>query len=500
MTAPGNSQGHAFLSYVREDAAIVDRLHRILLASAVPVWRDTEALWPGVNWRDKIREAISNDALAFIACFSPASVARETSYQNEELLLAAEQIRLRPPGRPWLIPVRLGDCELPDYDLGGGRRFGDLQRIDLFPQDKWDVNVVKLAQAVQRILGNDDARPPASPPEAPQDQKPVTVLKHVKSLLREPTRQIDLEDDVLGLAAATRQELVDQERFPTSLPGGQQSNASVYRLLADRSLEYWQVVEPLAAALVAGCGWGLPEHNRIWTRVMESVARTPAEQLSGNAALLELRRFPIAPLLYAGALAAVQQRRFDSLRAIAIDARGRNIRGERPAVVSEAHLWLPFQSAELAAQVFVLQVEGGSVGDDVLGALMSGHKGKRFTPVSDALFHLLRPLVCPLVIDDAEYEELFDRTEVLLGVLAADQKLVAHAANEYRHGAWYGQFTWRHRYMGKPFEVSNYDEFTRTGSDWPPLKGGLFDGSVERAEAAFAKFLPAAAEVSSNRF
>lgn len=60
------------------------------------------------------------------------------------------------------------------------------------------------------------------------------------------------------------------------------------------------MVEPLAAALVAGCGWGLPERNQIWTRVMESVARTPAEQLSGNAALLELRRFPIAPLLYGG--------------------------------------------------------------------------------------------------------------------------------------------------------------------------------------------------------
>lgn len=499
MTYPEPTTGHAFLSYVREDTLIIDRLHRILLTSGVPVWRDSSDLWPGDNWRDEIRGAIANDALAFIACFSPNSVTKEKSYQNEELLLAIEQIRLRPPDRTWLIPVRLGDCEPPDYDLGGGRRLSDLQWIDLFPDEKWDVNVIKLVQSVQRVLGT--AATPVPPvADVPPDQSPPAVLKRVKALLRDPARQIDLEDEVLGLAAKARQELVDLERFPTALSAEQHTNARIFRLLAERSLDYWTVVEPLAAALVAGCGWGLPEHNRIWTRAVESVARTAAEQGSGSSVLLELRRFPIVPVVYAGALAAVQQQRYDALHAIAVEAKGRNIRGERPAVVSEAHVWLPFGSADLAAQVLVLEVEEGAVSDDVLDALMQGRQGKRHTPVSDALFHLLEPLLEPLVIDEAEYLELFDRTEVLLGLLAEDQKLVLDAAGEYRHGAWFGQFTWRHQYMMKPFETAMHEEFTRAGADWPPLKGGLFDGNRERAEAAFEAFLPKAASARSRRF
>lgn len=57
----------------------------------VPVWRDTASLWPGEDWRAKVRDAITRDALVFIACFSGHGAARQKSYQNEELLLAVER-------------------------------------------------------------------------------------------------------------------------------------------------------------------------------------------------------------------------------------------------------------------------------------------------------------------------------------------------------------------------------------------------------------------------
>jgi len=59
--------GHAFISYVREDSGEVDRLQRILEAAGIPVWRDTANLWPGENWSVKIKDAITRDALVFIA-------------------------------------------------------------------------------------------------------------------------------------------------------------------------------------------------------------------------------------------------------------------------------------------------------------------------------------------------------------------------------------------------------------------------------------------------
>jgi hypothetical protein len=61
----------------------MDRIRELGDAS-VPfrVWRDTDDLWPGEDWRAKIRDAITHNALVFIACFSKQSVARMTSYQN----------------------------------------------------------------------------------------------------------------------------------------------------------------------------------------------------------------------------------------------------------------------------------------------------------------------------------------------------------------------------------------------------------------------------------
>ncbi len=124
--------GHVFLSYVREDSPAIDRLQEALEMAGFRVWRDTRDLWPGEDWRSRIRAAITDSALVFLACFSRASVARARSYQNDELTLAIDELRRRPIERPWLIPIRLDDCDIPDRDIGGGRTLGSLQRSDLF--------------------------------------------------------------------------------------------------------------------------------------------------------------------------------------------------------------------------------------------------------------------------------------------------------------------------------------------------------------------------------
>ena len=67
---------HAFVSYVREDADEVGKLVSVLQAASIPVWKDTENLWPGEDWQQKIREAIEDGSLALIACFSTSSAQR----------------------------------------------------------------------------------------------------------------------------------------------------------------------------------------------------------------------------------------------------------------------------------------------------------------------------------------------------------------------------------------------------------------------------------------
>ena len=143
--------GHAFLSYVHEDSAAVDQLARVLRAAGISVWRDSD-LNPGDDWRARIRRAITQEALAFIVCFSGNSISKEASYQREELTLAIEQLRLRNPGIPWLLPVRLDECAIPEPDVGAGRTLASIQRADLFGARR-EEELARLIATVLHILG-----------------------------------------------------------------------------------------------------------------------------------------------------------------------------------------------------------------------------------------------------------------------------------------------------------------------------------------------------------
>ena len=156
-------EGHAFISYVHEDSYEVDRLQRSLEEAGIRVWRDTADLWPGEDWRTKIRHAITDDALAFIACFSRNSLIRRKSYQNEELYLAIDQLRQRRPDQLWLIPVRFDDCDIPDIEIGSGRTLASIQRADIF-DERSDEQTRRLVLTVQRILGSQSGESSAVTP------------------------------------------------------------------------------------------------------------------------------------------------------------------------------------------------------------------------------------------------------------------------------------------------------------------------------------------------
>lgn len=144
--------GHAFISYVREDSAAVDQLQRVLEDEGIPIWRDTTSLWPGQDLLQMIRRAITDNALVFIACFSSNRADHGSNSQNEELTLAIEELRKRPPDDSWLIPVRLDDCVIPDRSIDGHRRLDTLQRVDLFGEAR-NAGMARLTAAVSRHLG-----------------------------------------------------------------------------------------------------------------------------------------------------------------------------------------------------------------------------------------------------------------------------------------------------------------------------------------------------------
>src|SRR5262249_9011914 len=148
-----------------EDSRRAGILQHALTDADIPVWRVTSDVWPGEDCHAKARYAIMNGAAAFLACFSTARLARPKSYQNEELALAIDQLRLRHPDSPWLIPVRFDECEIPDIELGCGRGLASIQRVDLFGNYAAD-NMARLVSVILRIAdsGSGQEQPPSVRP------------------------------------------------------------------------------------------------------------------------------------------------------------------------------------------------------------------------------------------------------------------------------------------------------------------------------------------------
>ena len=117
-----------FISYVRENIKIVDRLCQELRSHGIEVWLDRNDIAPGARWKREIRQAIQQGAF-FIACFSKEYYERDRAYMNEELIIAIEELRLRPIDQAWFIPVKLNECEIPDLDIGGGKPYGTFSML-----------------------------------------------------------------------------------------------------------------------------------------------------------------------------------------------------------------------------------------------------------------------------------------------------------------------------------------------------------------------------------
>lgn len=139
---------HVFISYVMEDAKLAAWIALQLRGNGLEPWfsKDPERITPGDDWRRVLRTAIQDGGF-YVPLFTQRWAERGRSVANEELMIAAEEARLRPPGRRWFVPVKVDDAELPPLDLGGGRQLADIQYVDV-PQLGWERGLKSLMQAL----------------------------------------------------------------------------------------------------------------------------------------------------------------------------------------------------------------------------------------------------------------------------------------------------------------------------------------------------------------
>lgn len=137
---------YVFISYAKEDGMVIDQLQKDLENYGIKTWRDRDKLYPGMRWKASIRKAVKEGAI-FLACFSKSSEDRSRSYMYEELNQAIEELRMRPKNRAWFIPIKLNECEIPDWDIGGSETLNDIQYLELFSD--WEKSIVSLVSVIK---------------------------------------------------------------------------------------------------------------------------------------------------------------------------------------------------------------------------------------------------------------------------------------------------------------------------------------------------------------
>ena len=53
------------------------------------------------------------------------------------------------PGSVFIIPVRLSECLIPDFQLDDIDSLSALQYVDLFPTSNWDNGIKKICESVK---------------------------------------------------------------------------------------------------------------------------------------------------------------------------------------------------------------------------------------------------------------------------------------------------------------------------------------------------------------
>ena len=127
-----------FLAYAIEDLELVETLFGSLEQAGFHPWMDRRKLLPGQNWPKAIERAISK-ADFFVPCFSQHALSRPGRF-HAELRYALERATEWPLDYPFVIPVRLEECNLPRQITA------NLQYIDLFPEP--DAGLEKLLATI----------------------------------------------------------------------------------------------------------------------------------------------------------------------------------------------------------------------------------------------------------------------------------------------------------------------------------------------------------------
>jgi len=221
--------------------------------------------------------------------------------------------------------------------------------------------------------------------------------------------------------------------------------------------EYEWAVDDLLHMLSCIAYWGKQEHLSVVKMALTRLTDR-LETRDGLVVWLALRWYPVMLLFYCAGISALASDRYDTLSAALLTRTG-----------------TPLASASSIPLTLAI----GEATKELVDAFkqLPGHE-RQYVPRSEYLFKLLQPILDDLLFLGRDYEQHFDRFEVLVALVHADLK------SQESTGFWGppGRFAWKIRHHdGNPL-IELIADANRQKESWGPLRAGLFGGDYARFE------------------
>jgi hypothetical protein len=273
------------------------------------------------------------------------------------------------------------------------------------------------------------------------------AIQSIKRYLPNPLEAIRLSDLVMQEV-----ERVFTACGPSIFPFATQFSEEEF---GRRIARYEATSEVLQSMFAVGCYWGRESHIPLWVRALQRLAN-PAGV--GGGAYYEifqrLSYYPSLLLLYAGGIAAIAAKKYKTFAALAchpiVRRPFRGQEGPLVTVVNAASL-LPKRDAQ---------------------NFNAGQNLK--TPTSEHLFAAVRPRLSELLPDDHDFQRAFDEFEYLACLTVMHRTATEAGVTSVPIGS----FAWRDVFNDNRRIEQLSKEADALGNQWPPLKAGLFDGSL----------------------
>lgn len=450
-------------SFAGENRPYVEQVAAVLRANGVHVFYDEYEktnLW-GKDLYVHLDEVYRKKA-RYCVMFASEAYERKMWTNHER---RSAQARAIGENREYILPARFDDTEIP----GVPPTIGYISLKGMPPIDFAGLIQQKLSQTSADSRGVVPVPSLSAPaPTAPVQNDPVLLLEEY---VADDRHRVQL----YKLFINEREKLVAQLGSPEFSKNGGLSDEQI----VERVLKYDEILSEALPFFMAACRWCKENQYPDIVDFFEAVSETcqPTENpFSGL--LVKLGRYPALVLLYAAGNVCVKQGRYDLLNLL-FKTSGRDALSYRD-------------------RISILNLAPGLVLDTPLAQKLPG-QDRKYTPLNDHLFDLLKPALHSYIRGNEQYENNFDRFEWLFATSYADAYAKESNDVEVKGRLWGppGRYVWKSQYGNAVWEQMLREAEASRG--WPPITAGMYEGSIERYKKIHDGLTEQSQKINSQR-